>query len=66
MREGKYKTNVKPPHWECKKCKHRAPYYDFERGIWWWKKYSCPKCGSEEFKDSVRPKISPAPQTQKL
>ena len=65
MREGKYKTNIKPPYWECKSCGYRGPYYDFEKGMWWWLTYRCPKCKSEEFEDAKRPKIAPAPQKSK-
>jgi hypothetical protein len=66
MKEGKYKTNVKPPYWECKDCSYRGPHYDFEKGMWWWKTNECPKCKSEEFEDATRPKVAPAPQSQKL
>ena len=63
MKEGKYKTNVKPPYWECNSCKHRAPYYDFEKGMWWWLTYRCPKCKSEDFKEAIkRAAPPPAPQ----
>ena len=50
MREGKYKTNVKPPYWECKSCNYRAPDYEFKHGAWWWKDNYCPKCVSKILK----------------
>ena len=62
MKEGKEKTNVKPPYWECNDCNHRAPYYDFKKGMWWWLTFRCPKCGSEEFGEAIKLKIAPAPQ----
>ena len=65
MKEGRYKTNVKPPYWECKGCKHRAPDYDFEHGALWWKKDCCPKCGSNWIdKNPPRPKTLPPPAPQ--
>ena len=63
LHEGREKTNVKPPYWQCKNCNHRAPYYNFEKGMWWWLTYRCPKCGSEEFEDAKKIKIAPAPQS---
>ena len=58
--------NIKPAYLECDNCGYRGPYYNFKKGMLWWKSYRCPKCNSEEFNNSVRPKISPAPQSQKL
>ena len=65
MKEGKYKTNVKPPYLECKSCGYRGPDYDFKHGAWWWKDNYCPKCGSKEITDAKRPKVAPAPQKLK-
>ncbi len=61
MKEGKYKTNVKPPYWQCNSCNHRAPYYDFKHGMLWWERFYCPKCKSEEFRDAPKLKLATPP-----
>ena len=65
MKEGKYKTNVKPPYLECKSCGYRAPNYNFSHGMWWWKKIHCPICESVVIETATRPKVAPAPQRPK-
>jgi DNA-directed RNA polymerase subunit RPC12/RpoP len=67
MTEGREKTNVKPPYWECKTCNHRAPYYNFEEGMWWWKEIRCPICNSKDIGEATKLKAPPpAPQRPKL
>lgn len=63
MTEGKYKTNVKPPYWECEGCGHRAPNYDFKHGALWWKDTYCPECHSNriELNPKRRSFAPPAP-----
>jgi hypothetical protein len=63
MREGKYKTNIKPPYFQCTKCGYHGPDYDFKHGIWWWEKFYCPKCKSQDIKNYVK-KAPPPPSPQ--
>ncbi len=61
MEEGRYKTNIKPPYFECGSCGYRAPDYKFTHGMWWWKKIHCPVCKSVVVEVAVRKSAPPPP-----